>query len=80
MMAVVKNKEKEVELLNWFGDVVLGSGSHAMLGGKWDCDVWFEWIDGKDYEVVSVLAQLTVVIVRLVVKEPRAEAILEWLL
>jgi hypothetical protein len=29
----------KAKLLNWFGYVVFGSGSHTMLGERWDCDL-----------------------------------------
>ena len=37
----------KVEFLNWFGDVILGSGSHAVLSGRWDWDLWFNGCKGR---------------------------------
>ena len=45
----------KVEFLNWFGDVIFGSGSHAVLSGRWDWNIWFGgwmgrwmgWLAGK---------------------------------
>ena len=45
----------KVEFLNRFGDVIRGSGSHAVLRGRWNWDVWFggwmgrwrRWLAGR---------------------------------
>ena len=37
----------KVEFLNWFGDVILGSGSHAVLSRRWDWDLWFDGYKGR---------------------------------
>ena len=37
----------KVEFLNWFGDVILGSGSHAVLSRRWDWDLWFDGCKGR---------------------------------
>ena len=37
----------KVEFLNWFGDVILGSASHAVLSGRWDWDLWLSGCKGR---------------------------------
>lgn len=40
-------EDVNVKLLNWFGDVVIGSSSHTMLGGRWNCDLLFGGLMGR---------------------------------